>query len=190
MLCFLGILLAGGPQPLPAQRLQPGYIVSHMGDTTRGFVQPGNPFRNQRQIRFLDRYGVKAIYTPARLKAYGYGEKAYVALPTPFYYSGFLSDTVIFILRRIEGPASLYRFYARRSVFTLQRGPAYFELVEMPDGSLHEVSLTFKWRRIAEAFNTYPELADAIRNGLYKPEDMGEIVETFNTWFRQQAERE
>lgn len=182
--CWL--VVGGLPSAVQAQRFHAGYIVSLSGDTTTGFVKPGNPFRDQRHIRFLDRYGVKATYTPARLQGYGYDDKHYETLPMPYLYAGLLSDTVIFLLRRVEGPASLYRFYARRSVFTLQRGPAYFELVGMPDGSLHEVSLAFKWRRIAEAFASYPELADAIRNGLYKPEDMVEIVQTFNEWYRTQ----
>ncbi|GAB4427081.1 MAG: hypothetical protein OHK0039_45290 [Bacteroidia bacterium] len=173
--------------PLAAQRLQEGYVVSLRGDTTMGFVRPGGRFRDQQEIRFLDRYGVKVRYDASRLQGYGYGDKHYLAMPTPYYFSGLFSDTSLFLLRTVQGPASLYRFYTRRSVFTLQRGPAFFDLLIKPDGTRHEVSLSFRWKRVADAFEDYPELADAIRRDLYKPEELPLIVKLYNDWYRSGA---
>lgn len=165
------------------QKYPEGYILSHRGDTTTGFVRLGNHFKDQNRIRFYDQFGVKARYTADRLQGFGYGGKHYVSRPTPYLYSGLFSDTVMFMQRVTDGPAKLYRFFTRKSVFTLKKGPAYVEYLEKPDGSIYEVSLVFKWQRIANAFQDYPELAADIRNDRYKPEDMEKIVEAYNRWY-------
>lgn len=162
---------------------QEGYIVANRGDTTHGYIRIQDGFRSQRQVKFADDYGVRAKYTPDRIKAYGIGEIAYEVLPTPLNFSGLFSEALIFLQRSIIGPASLYRFYTRRSVFTLKKGPAYIDLIKKPDGSLHEVSYNFKWVRIADAFKDFPELSDAIKNELFKPEDTPAIIERYNKWY-------
>ncbi|MEM7374171.1 MAG: hypothetical protein AAF587_36595 [Bacteroidota bacterium] len=166
------------------QKYPQGYILSHRGDTTYGFVRLGDNFKDQNKIRFYDQFGVKARYTADRLQGFGYEGKHYVSRQTPYLYSGLFSDTVMFMQRVCDGPAKLFRFFTRKSVFTLKKGPAYVEYLEKPDGSVHEVSLVFKWQRIANAFLDYPELAADIRNDRYKPEDMEKIVDAYNRWFQ------
>ncbi|MEZ4776438.1 MAG: hypothetical protein R3D00_24900 [Bacteroidia bacterium] len=178
-LVFMGNLLAQVSEDTH------GYIISYSGDTTFGQISPGNYFRDQKRIRFTDVYGVKTIYHSDRIAGFGYGGKHYIAKPTPYYFAGLFSDSTIFLLRRIQGPASLYRFYKQRSLFTLQKGPSYFELVEKPDGKLYEVSLAFKWKRVATVFADYPELAREIETGLYKPEELDKIIDTYNQWYNQ-----
>ena len=164
-------------------RLIEGYIVSFSGDTTPGYIRPGNFFKDQRRIRFMDYYGVKAKYSADRISAFGYDDKHYISYPTPYFFSGLFSDSSMFILRLIDGPASLYRYYTRRSLFTLQKGPAYFDLIIKPGGKQYEVSYSFKWKRIAEAFRDFPELYQAIQNDIYKPEDTRKIVRQYNIWY-------
>ena len=161
-----------------------GYIVSFSGDSTPGYVRPGNLFKDQQKIRFYDYFGHRAIYSSDRIAAYGYAGKDYISRTVPFNYSGLFSDSTLFLLRMVDGPAKLYRFYTRRSLFTLQKGPAYFDLLQMPDGKMHEVSYNFKWKRIAELFTAFPELAQAIRDEVYKPEETPEIVQQYNEWYR------
>ena len=161
-----------------------GYVVSLSGDTTTGFVRLGNNFKDQRKIRFYDQYGIKARYSADRLAGFGYENKHYVTRKTPYLYSGLFSDSLMFMLQVVNGPAKLYRFFTRQSVFTLKKGPAYFEYLEKPDGSVHEVSLVFRWQQIATAFEDYPELAADIRNERYKPEEMRKIVEAYNRWYK------
>jgi hypothetical protein len=147
----------------------------------------GNEFKDQKRIRFVDIYGVKASYTADRIAGYGYEGKVYVSRPMPYFYAGLFSDTVIFMQQLVDGPAKLYRFYTRKTAFTLKRGPAYFEYLEKPDGSVYEISLNFRWKRLADAFPDYPELAVDIRNDRYQPEQTVEIVRAYNVWYREQA---
>jgi len=167
----------------PRRSFAAGYIVANHGDTTYGYIRNQDEFRSQRQVKFMDNYGIRAKYTPDRIKAYGTEDSDYEVLPTPINFSGLFSEPNIFLLRNIQGPTSLYRFFTRRSVFTLKRGPAYIDLIKKPKGDLFEVSYNFKWVRIADAFKDFPELADAIRNELFKPEDTPKIIERYNQWY-------
>ncbi len=169
-----------------ASKYPRGYIVSQYNDTTWGYVRSGNDFKDQRHIVFYDEYAVKSRYTPERISAFGYQDRHYESKPRPFLYAGLLSDTVMFLQRKIDGPVKLFRFYTRRSEFTLQKGPAFFDLLEKPDGKLFEVSYNFKWKRIADALDEYTELAQAIRNDLFQPTDLPRIIEAYNVWYREQ----
>lgn len=177
-------LLLFGPLSLSAQENERnGYIISYAGDTTFGTIQAGNEFRNQRKITFTDRFGVRATYKSDRISGYGFDGNHYVSMPTPYYFSGILSDSTIFLIRRIQGPASLFRFYKRRSFLTLQKGPSFIELIKKPDGKLFEVSFSFKWRRVASAFSDYEQLSREIENGLYTPQEMDKIIHNYNQWY-------
>lgn len=168
-------------------RYPEGYILTLAGDTIEGFMRLGNDFKDQRRIRFVDNYAVKAKYTADRLKGYGYGDRHFVSRPMPYFYAGLFSDTVIFMRRLVDGPAKLYRFYTRQTIFTLKQGSAFFEYFEKPDGTVHEISLTFRWKRLADAIPEYPELASDIRNDRYKPEQTVEIVQAYNKWYEEQG---
>ncbi|MDX2246073.1 MAG: hypothetical protein SF052_04820 [Bacteroidia bacterium] len=182
---FLAMVILAGKLPAQIPEDARDYILSYKGDTTWGYIFPGNYFRDQRRIQFLDQYGVKTTYQSDRIAGFGYGDKHYVTKITPYYFSGVFSDSTIFLWRRIHGPTSLYRFYKQRSILTFAKGPSYFELIEKPDGRLYEVSFTFKWKRVAAAFSDYPELMREIENGLYKPDEMDRIVEVYNAWYRE-----
>ena len=71
--------------PSKAQKAYPdGYIVSNTGDTTWGFIRSGNFFRDQHKIRFIDIYGEGVDYTSERISAFGYEDKEYVSMKTPY----------------------------------------------------------------------------------------------------------
>lgn len=184
---FLAFILLAAKLSAQASRFPEGYIVSFTGDTTWGFVRSGNDFRDQKYIIFYDEYAVKAKYTPERIAAFGYQDRHYESMPRPYLYSGLLADTLMFMQRLIDGPATLFRFYTRRSLFTLQQQPAFFDLLEKPGGKLVEVSYNFKWKRIADALEEYPELAQAIRNDLFTPEDIPDIIRNYNEWYLEQT---
>lgn len=189
-LSLLAFLVMGISPDLQAQssRYPEGYIVSNAGDTTWGYVRSGDDFKDQQQIIFYDEYVVKSKYTPERISAFGYNDRHFESKPRPVLYSGLLADTVIFLQRISNGPARLYRFYTRKSIFTLQQGPAFFDVLQKPDGALYEVSYNFRWSRIADALEDYPELAQAIRNELFGPEDIPEIIRAYNDWYEEQRQ--
>ncbi|MEL6676438.1 MAG: hypothetical protein AAFR61_29790 [Bacteroidota bacterium] len=170
----------------PKRTLAEAYILTFAGDTVRGMAKLGNSFQDQRFIRFIDNYGVKVKYTADRIKGFGYDSLTYDSHPTPYLFAGLGSDSAMFFQRLISGPAKLYRFYTRRSLFTLKKGPAFFDLIVKPDGSMYEVSYSFKWERIAEAFEDYPELKRAIERELIKPEETPKLLEQYNQWYLEQ----
>lgn len=176
-------------QSIHAQESQSisGYIVSWKGDTIHGEIIPGDDFKNQKQVNFIDKHGVSVIYHPDRIAAYAFGDTSiYRSRPMPYLYAGLFAEERVFLKIIRSGPARLYRFYARRSVFTLKKGPGYFEILEKPDGSWHEVSLIFGWKHTAQVFDEYPDLANKIRNKAFNPEQMVEVVDIYNRWYLEQ----
>jgi hypothetical protein len=172
--------------PLLLNRFPEGYILTQAGDTIPGYIHPRNSFRNQKKIFFLDYHGGRTHYYADRIGGFGYEGKHYESLATPYHFAGAFADSNLFMLRTVSGPASLYRFFTRRPLFTLQRGPAYFDLLITPDGQAHEVSYAFKWERLAKALADHPTLSAAIRSGEYRPEETEAIVERYNRWYREQ----
>ncbi|MCI4670699.1 MAG: hypothetical protein MRZ79_21370 [Bacteroidia bacterium] len=167
-----------------------GYILSLDGDTTFGYIRQKDVFEDQKKIEFYDYYGAKTTYNAGYIKGYGYGEKHLICRPTPYFYSDLMSDTIIFMVRLIDGPAKLYRFYSRRNAFTLKNEAAFFDFLEKPDKSLFEVSYAFRWKRLASAFKDHPKLSREILEGAYKPEDTESIVKYYNSWFERMEEQE
>jgi len=171
------------PRLLP-NRFEEGYILTETGDSIPGFLLMGNRFEAQSKIKFYDYYGGRATYFPNRLKGYGYEQTHFMAQETPFQFAGAFADSAIFLQRMVEGPASLYRFYTRRSALTFQKGPAFLDLLIMPDGTEHEVSYAFKWKRIADWLEEHPTLSEQIRAGTFSPEETLGIISMYNDWYR------
>lgn len=172
--------------PLLSNRFSEGYLVNLEGDTAYGYIRPGNTFRDQMKVYYFDYYGGRTFYRGDRIRGYGYEELHYTSFATPYNFSDAFTDSTIFLLRVVNGPAKLYRFYTRRSMLTLQRGPAYLDLLVKPDGGQYEISYAFRWKRLSNAFEDHPTLSDDIAEELYRPEDTEEIVRTYNEWYRQQ----
>lgn len=163
--------------------LYQGYIISNAGDTLFGQIRLSDNFKNQKYITYVDRLGAEVVYHADRLGGYGIGDSVhYVSRPTPYLYSGLFAESHVFLKLTIQGPSNLYRYYSQRSVLTLKRGPGYFEVLEKPDGSWHEISLIFGWKNVADVFGEYPELADKIRSKEYRAEELPKIVEAYNEW--------
>lgn len=179
----IGMILAGFQvQAQRGARYPEGYVLSSRGDTTWGFVKAGDRFKDQRNIVFFDRFGVKVRYTADRIKGYGYEQNQYISHKLPYLFSGVFSDTVIFLHIIERGPVSLYRFYTRRPMFTFKGKAVYTEFLEMPDGTEHEISTQFRWKKIAEVFADYVPLAAEIRSGAHEPEAIPELVRRYNAW--------
>ncbi|MEO0898753.1 MAG: hypothetical protein AAFY71_20240 [Bacteroidota bacterium] len=167
-----------------------GYILNNQGDTIPGFIRMDDSFKDQKRIKFYDEYGARTTYRAGLIKGYGYLDKHFISRPTPFFFSDFFSDTVIFMNRLVDGPAQLFRFYTRRGIFTLKKGPSYFDFLEKPDGEVFEVSYVYKWKRLAEAFTDHPNLGKDITAGKYKPEDTESLIKYYNSWYRNKPKAE
>lgn len=193
--CLMILILCYGlPTELWGQRKKPrllpnrfaeGYLLTRAGDTVLGYVDPGNRFKDQDKVYFYDYYGGRTHYHADRIAGFGYQGRHFQRHETPYQYAGLFADSMVFLQRIVSGPARLYRFYTRRSLFTFQRGPAYFDLLVMPDGQEYEISYAYKWKRLAEILADYPGMTQAIRNGDFRPEDTPELIRRYNLWYQQ-----
>ena len=96
--------------------LYPGYVVTQNGDTLNGYLLLKNLAANQDKVFFYDhpedkKYSVK--YKPKDLKAYKVGPRYYESrkFKPPATASANDARTYHFILKVIDGPFSLYRWY-------------------------------------------------------------------------------
>ncbi len=168
---------------LNAQHYEEGYLVSNSGDSIFGIIKVQNTFASQKKIHFVDQNGAKVVYHPERISAYGYGKMHFESLPIPYLYAGIASDTIAFLQRVVSGHAKLYRFYTRRSLFTLSPGPAYVDFIQKPDDTWHEVSPNFRWKRLALTFQESLHLAQQINQNEFKLGETAEVVRAYNEWY-------
>lgn len=172
---------------LTAQDYEEGYILSNLGDSIFGLVKVQNNFANQRKLHFIDYNGAKVVYHPERIAGYGYGKMHFESLPIPYLYTGIGSDTIGFLHRTVSGHAELFRYYTTRSIFTLNNGPGYVEFVRKPDQTWHEISPNFRWRRLAEAFQEHPVLAQKINDNEFKLGETDQVVRAYNQWYEERT---
>jgi len=96
--------------------LYPGYVVRQNGDTVHGYLLLKNLAANQDKVFFFEhpedkKYSVK--YKPKDLKAYKVGPRYYESwkFRPPATASANDARTYHFLLKIIDGPFSLYRWY-------------------------------------------------------------------------------
>ncbi|MEL6651934.1 MAG: hypothetical protein AAFQ87_14125 [Bacteroidota bacterium] len=189
-LTHIVLLSLFGLSSISAQDYIDGYVISNQGDSIFGLVREASIFKHQKKIHFVDYNGAKVVYHADRIAGYGYGRKHYESLPIPYLYTGIGSDTIGFMQRIVSGPANLYRFYTRHSVFTLQKGAAYVDFILTPEDEWFEVSPNFRWKRVAEAFEENPELVSKIEHNNFPLGQTEFVVRAFNQWYEARDEEE
>lgn len=113
--------------------VHPGYIITLEGDTIKGYLLNINLWMNQ-HMTFLykdpnDAQG-RIKYKPKEIKAYKVGNRFYESMDYTFSFS---THNHNFILRKTEGPVSLYVWY-----YDKDRGK-----LMSPDITLAELSSAF-----------------------------------------------
>jgi hypothetical protein len=96
--------------------LYPGYVVTQNGDTLHGYLLLKNLAANQDKVFFYEHAGDKKYsvkYKPKDLKAYKVGPRYYESwkFKPPATASANDARTWHFILKVIDGPFSLYKWY-------------------------------------------------------------------------------
>ncbi|MEM6345131.1 MAG: hypothetical protein AAF927_14665 [Bacteroidota bacterium] len=170
---------------LNAQLYEDGYIVSNRGDSIFGIIKVPKTFAGQRKIHFVDLNGARVVYHPERIAAYGYGKMHFESLPIPYLYAGIGSDTIAFLQRIVSGHAQLYRYYTKRSAFTLSQGPGFVEFIRKPDETWHEISPNFRWKKLAITFKECSVLAQKIKQDEYKLGETAAVVRAYNVWYEE-----
>jgi len=170
---------------LNAQHYEEGYIISNRGDSIFGIVKVQSTFTAQKKIHFVDENGARVVYHPERIAAYGYGKMHFESLPIPYLYAGIGSDTIAFLQRIVSGHAQLFRYYTKRSAFTLSQGPGYVEFIRKPDDSWHEISPNFRWKHLASTFKENSVLVQKISQNEFKLGETAEVVRAYNHWYEE-----
>ena len=113
--------------------IYPGFIITHEGDTVKGYLLNINLWMNQ-HMTFLyknpDDAENRVKYKAKDIKAYQVGNRYYESMNYTFAYSSYTQN---FILRKVHGPIDLYVWY-----YDQDRGK-----LMSPDISLAELTSAF-----------------------------------------------
>ena len=194
--------------------LFPGYVITRSNDTLRGYVLLKNLINNQDRVFFYrnpddEKYTDK--YKPKDLKAYKVGPRYYESFrfKPPVSYSSNDARTYHFILKIIDGPFSLYRWYYEtveqsKARVKLDRDHPLNSQVDLgfseknlkhedygltPRGEFIDLGslkmLTHFKKNMSKLVEDDTELAQKIRNkekgyGYY---DLEKIIHEYNSWY-------
>lgn len=102
--------------PLPPRTIQQGYVVNLEGDTAKGYIMFMTVIANQFNVSLYENKSDNkplAKYKPKDLEGYQVGDLYYSSVP--FSGEGF-SRKRSFMIRLVEGPVSLYKWYYDESL--------------------------------------------------------------------------
>lgn len=183
----------------------PGYIITLSGDTINGYLLNINLWMNQ-HMTFLhkdpnDAKG-RIKYKPKEISAYKVGNRYYESMDYTFSYSTHNNN---FILRKVEGPISLYVWYYDEDRGNLmspdislsELASAYLfdekdlwkdEFGKKPNGEFTQLNGLKFMMKFAKNMSNYvqddTELADKISNKTkgYQNIDIEKIIREYNNW--------
>ncbi len=192
----------------------PGYIVKKDNDTVKGYLLLKNRVANQDKVFFYntpDGDKKDAIkYKPKAIKAYKVGPRFYESFkfnPGVSSYSTNDANTYHFVIKTLDGPITLYKWYYE----TVQRSEdrvkvnedkplntkidlsfnedelSSITLGKMPDGELvnfDKMLIGFK-KKMSKLVADYPELSKKIagKQAGYRRSDIEKIVKEYNEWY-------
>jgi hypothetical protein len=156
----------------------PGYVVTNSNDTIRGLVKYANaaPYRRLQKIKFKENKDAKVkVFPPEENKAFGAGDKV--------FHSCRSGGSRSFMELIIDGPLKLYE-YSETMLGVPQNGASAdatsYYLLREGAYDVFSVNGSFK-KLIAEYLWDNKEIADKIREGVYKRRDIHEIVRAYNS---------
>jgi hypothetical protein len=187
----------------------PGFVITKKGDTIKGYLMLKNLISNQDKVFFYKTENTdkkEAVkYKPKDLLAYKVGPRYYESFkfwPSEPTYVTNNTRGYHFILRIIDGPISLYRWYYEPVSVSEQRVHISFENpasthvdLSFYEGNLYNVPLVKKYdkdiiflksgfrKNMLKLVSDYPELAKKIENKVYGWDDLDIIVREYNEWF-------
>ncbi len=200
--------------------IYPGYVVTKSGDTIQGYLKLKNLVNNQDKVLFYlhpddEKYTKK--YKPKMLKVYKVGPRYYESFKfrPPVTYAGNDANTYHFVLKIIDGPFSLYRWYYESTERSKQRvkvdenNPAATQIDlsfseeellthdygKTPDGDFIDLNsmklLTNFKKNMSKLVGDYPELAKKIKNKLegYRYANLEKIINEYNSWYLKNHKR-
>ena len=192
----------------------PGYVITRDNDTIRGYLMLKNLVNNQDKVLFYnnqddEKYTEK--YKPKDLKAYKVGPRFYESFKfkPPVTYAGNDAKTWHFVLKVIDGPFSMYKWYYE----TTQRSEERVKIDEehplntkidlsfsekdledhtyglTPSGEFVDLNslkmLTNFKKNMSKLVADDPQLAEKIKNKEegYRYYDLAKIIREYNAWY-------
>ncbi|HEY0652847.1 MAG TPA: hypothetical protein VGD65_06955 [Chryseosolibacter sp.] len=151
--------------------------MTNKNDTIRGLVKYANaaPYRRLQKIKFKENEDAKVkIFPPEENKAFGAGDKV--------FHSCRSDGARYFMELIIDGPLKLYE-YSETKLGVPQNGGSAdvsnYYLLREGAYDVFAVSGSFK-KLIAEYLSDNEEIANKIKEGVYKRRDIQEIVQEYN----------
>ncbi len=191
--------------------LYPGYVITKKGDTLKGYLMLKNLINNQDKVWFYktkDTPKKNAVkYKPKDLLAYKAGPRYYEShkfWPNVPTYVTNNARGYHFILKVMDGPLSLYKWYYESTAVSDQRVNIDFEnpsnihldlsfyekdlnyvpLVKKENGEVIFLRSGFR-KTMSKLLSDDPALADKIKNREYGKDDLETIVEEYNQWYKE-----
>ena len=189
----------------------PGYVVTKDNDTVKGYLMLKNLIANQDKVFFYhdkdtDK-GEAVKYKPKQLKAYKVGPRYYESYkfkPPVASYSTNDAKTYHFVLKVIDGPISLYKWFYEPTERSEERvkidtsdilnskidltfsetGLESVTFIKKFDGELTSFGLGFK-KKMSKIVSDDKELSKKILNKEkgYRSWDLEKIVKEYNNWY-------
>ncbi len=214
-ICFLlaGLLIPAvaqetkAPDSLKRGSIYPGFIITHEGDTVKGYLLNINLWLNQMMtFYYTDSTDFKGRvkYKAKDIKAYQVGNRYYESMD---YIFSFSSHKQNFILRKVHGPIDLFVWYYDEdrsklmspdislaelaSAFLFNEDELWTNVFgRKENGEFTEITSVKFLMKFAKKMSAYvaddPELAGKILNKTegYKgiPKDMENIIREYNNW--------
>jgi len=196
--------------------IYPGYVVTRDDDTIHGYLMLKNLIANQDKVLFYnDPEGIKSEvikYKPKKLKAYKVGPRYYESFkfrPGKSSYATNDANAYHFVIRTVDGPISLYKWFyetTAESENRVQMDTEHLEktkidlsfseenlhsimLGKLPNGefvNFDKMLIGFK-KKMSKLVSDYPQLAKKIASKQegYRWSDIETIVREYNKWYLQ-----
>jgi hypothetical protein len=203
------IFKAKHPEKIKLFSLYPGYVITKKGDTLKGYLMLKNLISNQDKVWFYktkDTPKKEAVkYKPKDIKAYKVGPRYYEShkfWPNVSTYVTNNTRGYHFILKVIDGPLSMYRWFYEDVATSDQRvnidfsDPASFHLdLSFSENDLPAVPLVKKGdgeviflyhgfrKAMLKLVSDDPELAEKIKNKELGRNDLEQIIKEYNEWY-------
>ena len=158
-----------------AQRWIPAYIITNGDDTTHGEIK-FNKKLVYNHVTFKTEKGGIREFSPDQLKGY--------SIVNRYFYRDPQASNLVFIEKKIDGPASLFEtnLFVSAGSATSQGGYKINYLIKKRDGDYVAVRKTDFKETVSEFVKENKVLSRQVRGGKLKFKDLSEIIEQYNSW--------
>lgn len=171
----------------------PGYIITLKQDTLHGYCKSLNNIRSSKFVKFINQTGKKKKYVAGQIFAYSREGEYFESKKVVPNYTVYLNENIF--MKRIEkGPVNLFQCTYTSKGLPILDGEGrelthgysvntdYY--IERPNGeNLWVIRYAFSVT-VGKFIKDYPKLAQLVVNSEYTYENIQQIVQIYNDWWR------